>query len=127
MYRSVIFALFLGLISFSSYAHEMVPTYPKWQYSYMDDLLVTHMEMFNKRADVEYYEIGVFDTNWNPIPFVTSYNVIKINYLAKVKFDVYIRKIDKDRAVYICSRSRLPDIPVNTGVSSTICSKVIGD
>ena len=127
MYRSIITALILVLVSISSYAHEMVPTYPKWQQSYMDDLLITHMEMFNKRADVQYYEIGVFDENWNTIPFVSSYNVLKIDYLSKIKFDVYIRKADKDRAAYICSRSRLPEIHINTGVSSTICSKFVGD
>lgn len=112
------------LIPVSVLAHEMVPTYPKWRLSYLDDLLVTQMEMFNKRSDVEYYEVAVFDGDWNPIPFVTSYRVIKVEYLSRVKFDVYIRKKDRDRARYICSRSKVTsDYPANTGISSMICSK----
>ena len=58
------------LVSSIAFAHEMTPTYPEWRYSIYSDLLVTKMEMFNKRNDVEYYEIAVFDENWNPIPFV---------------------------------------------------------
>ena len=48
------------------------------------------MEMFNRRKDVEYYEIGVFDEEWKPVPFVTSYKILKLNYLSHVKFDVYM-------------------------------------
>jgi hypothetical protein len=82
------------------------------------------MEMFNKREDVEFYEIGVFDENWNAIPFVTSYNIIKLRYLGHVAFDVYIRKDDVSRAEYICSKSKLrKDGNTKTAVSSRICSK----
>ena len=110
------------LLSFSSaFAHEMVPTYPKWRNSYIDDLLVTQMEMFNKRNDVEYFEVAVFDQSWNPIPFVTSFRVFKLEYLSRVTFDVYIRQQDKNRARYICSRSKTTDF--RSGVTSMICSK----
>jgi len=82
------------------------------------------MAMFNKRADVEYYEIGVFDEDFNPIPFVTSYNVIKIEYLGRVTFDVYIRDIDVNKATYICSQSKLRKEDLSrTAISSRICSK----
>jgi len=102
----------------------MTPTYPKLEPSHLDGLLVTTMQMFNKRAEIEYYEIAVFDKEWNPVPFVTSYNVIKIDYLGKVTFDVYIRKSDKNRVGYICSRSKLRKEPtVRTAVASRICSK----
>jgi len=84
-------------------AHEMVPTYPKWELSYLGENLVkTTMTMFNKREEIEYYEIGVFDDNWEPIPFVSQYQVLKIPYLSTVTFDVYIRKDDKYKARYIC-------------------------
>lgn len=119
--KKYLLLLFLSLYPFCVTAHEMVPTYPKWELSYLEDLLVTKMEMFNKRKDVEYYEIAVFDDDWNPIPFVTSYRILKLEYLSRVRFDVYIRKADKDRARYVCSRSKISK--ESTGISSMICSK----
>lgn len=106
-------------------AHEMVPTYPKWEPSYLGENLVkTTMTMFNKRAEIEYYEIGVFDEEWEPIPFVSQYQVLKIPYLSTVTFDVYIRKDDKYKARYICSRSKIrKEDLTRTAVSSRICSK----
>lgn len=103
----------------------MVPTYPKWELSYLGDNLVkTTMTMFNKREEIEYYEIGLFDDNWEPIPFVSQYTVLKIPYLSTVTFDVYIRKTDKYRAEYICSRSKIKKEDLTrTAVSSRICSR----
>ena len=43
------------------------------------------MEMFNKRKDVKWYEIGVFDEEWKAIPFVTSYKILEVKYLNHVK------------------------------------------
>ena len=107
-----------------AYAHEMTPTYPKLMPSHLDQVYKTTMEMFNKRQDVEYYEIGVFDKEWNPIPFVTSYQVIKLKYLGHVTFDIYIRKADVSRAEYVCSKSKLrKDDSTRTAVSSRICSR----
>ena len=62
----------------------------------------TQMHLFNKRQDVEYYEVGVFDAEWNPVPFVTGYRIIRLEYLEQVKFDVYILKDDADRAEFVC-------------------------
>lgn len=105
-------------------AHEMTPTYPKLGPSHLDGVYKTTLQMFNKREDVEYYEIGVFDKDKQPIPFVSSYKVMKIRYLGHVTFDVYIRKQDRDRAYYVCSRSKLrKDSQVRTAVASVICSK----
>jgi hypothetical protein len=107
-----------------AYAHEMTPTYPKLVPSHLDQVYKTTMEMFNKREDVEYYEIGVFDKEWNPIPFVTSYQVIRLKYLGHVTFDIYIRKADVSRAEYVCSKSKLrKDDSTRTAVSSRICSR----
>ena len=124
--KKYLIALFLLLFPIMSYAHDMTPTYPVLRSSYMDGLLVTELELFNKRSDVEFYEIGVFDKDMNPVPFVTSFKVFKLEYLKKIKLEVYIREQDKDRAVYVCSRSRAPDgkkLNINTGVTSMICSK----
>ena len=112
------------MLALPVYAHEMVPTYPRFEQSHMDGLIKVTMKMFNKRADVEYYEIGVFDKDFNPIPFVSAYNVFKLEYLGHVTFDVYIRASDKKRAVYICSRSKIrKDSNTKTAISSKICSK----
>ena len=108
----------------STLAHEMTPTYPKLAPSHLDNVYKTTMEMFNKRDDVEFYEIGVFDKEWNPIPFVTSYNVIKLRYLGHVTFDIYIRKDDVSRAEYGCSKSKLRKGDAKkTAISSRICSR----
>ena len=119
------FSGFIGVfLSLSVSAHEMVPTYPSWKQSAFQDVVQTTMEMFNKREDVDYYEIGIFDKDWNPIPFVSSYKVFKLKYLGHVQFDVYINKKDKERAVYICSKSKLrKSDEVRTAISSKICSK----
>ena len=116
---------FIGVfLSLSASAHEMTPTYPTWKQSVFPDVVQTSMEMFNKRQDVDYYEIGIFDESWNPVPFVSSYKIFQLHYLGHVKFDVYIRKEDKDRAIYICSKSKLRKADeVRTAISSKICSK----
>jgi hypothetical protein len=114
-------SLWLILVSSFAFAHEMTPTYPQLRPSAYAGLIVTEMEVFNKRNDVKYYEIAVFDEKWNPIPFVSSYKVFKLEYLSRVQFEVYIRAKDKYRAEYICSRSKL-----NNGmpaISSMICSR----
>lgn len=116
--------MLLMLLSSPLHAHEMTPTYPKLKPSHMADVSKATMKMFNKRADVEYYEIGVFDKDFNPIPFVSSYKIVKISYLGHVTFDVYIRNVDKDRAHYVCSQSKLrKDNGERTAISSRICSK----
>jgi len=109
----------------SAHAHEMVPTYPKFTPSFMDGLNKTTMTMFNKRTDVEYYEVAVFDNEWNPIPFVSKYKVYKIPYLSTVTFDIYVKKNDTNRVVYICSKSKLRTADISrTAIKSRICSKV---
>jgi hypothetical protein len=83
------------------------------------------MEMFNKRQDVEWYEVGVFDKDKQPLPFVSSYKVMKLPYLGHVKFDVFVREQDVDRVVYICTRSKLrATLEDTTMIASVICSKV---
>ena len=80
MYRKLsqkVFALF-ALAAFPVWAHEMLPTYPQLGPSYVDDVLQVQMRMFNKRQDVEYYEISVFDKDWQVVPFVTGYRILKV-------------------------------------------------
>jgi hypothetical protein len=108
--------------------HDMVPTYPKLKTSYMDGLYKATLTVFNKRPEIEYYEIGVFTEEWDSLPFVSSYKIYKIPYLSAVTFDIYIRKEDKDKITYICSISKLKkQNKTVTAVSSRICSKVVGN
>ena len=107
-----------------AHAHEMVPTYPKWKSSHVSGVIKTKMEVFNKRKDVEYYEIGVFDKDWKNVPFVTTYKIFKLDYLQRVAFEIYINESDKAKAVYVCSKSKLrKEDSKRTGVISRICSK----
>ena len=122
--KAFIMSLMMVSLVSVAHAHEMTPTYPKLEPSHLDGVVKTTMQMFNKREEVEYYEIGVFDEEFKPVPFVTSYTIVKIKYLGKVTFDVYLRKSDMERAVYVCSRSKLrKDTQVRTAIASTICSK----
>lgn len=125
--KYIIFTVSL-LFSTIAYSHEMVPTYPKLEPSYMDGLYKATLTVFNKRPEVEYYEIGVFTEEWDPLPFVSNYKIYKIPYLSAITFDIYIRREDKYKITYICSISKLrkQDKTV-TAVSSRICSKALGN
>jgi hypothetical protein len=103
----------------------MTPTYPKFTPAYIDGVVKTQMEMFNKRQDVEYYEVGVFDEEWRPVPFVSSYKLFRLKYLGHVKFDIYVRRDDADRVEYICSQSKVRgEKHAQSLLASRICSRV---
>jgi len=102
----------------------MTPTYPKWKITAYDSIYKTTMEMFNKRSDVKWYEIGVFDEEWEPIPFVTKNKILRLKYLGHVTFDVYIGANNLDKAEYICSLSKIKGDNMNKPMmSSKICSR----
>lgn len=116
--------LWLSLVPFCVNAHEMTPAYPKLAPSHVGGVQKASLELFNRRADVQFYEIGVFESDWTPVPFVSAYTIVKLDYLGRVKFDVYVRDADALRATYVCSRSKLRnDTDKATVVSSRICSK----
>jgi len=118
------YIMILMMLFGNAYAHEMTPTYPKLEPAFVSGVYKATMEMFNKRQDVEWYEIGVFDKDFKPIPFVSSFKLLNLNYLGHVKFDIYIRESDKNRATYVCSKSKLrKEDSTKTAVSSRICSK----
>jgi len=113
------------LLANTAYAHEFTPTYPVFRNSYVDNVLVTTMKLFNKRQDVQYYEIEVFDAEWNPIAYATESRIVEVPYLNNKTFDIYVRQSDFDNIEYICTRSRLKREDVqSTGISSKICSRV---
>ena len=91
----------------------------------MDGILVTRMELFNSRNDVEYYELSVFTSDWESVPFATEDRIINVGYLKRKTIEIYIREQDRNKAVYICSKSKLrPNNMQATVVSSRICSKI---
>ena len=109
-------------------AHELTPTYPKLRPAYLDGLMVASVTMFNAREDVEYYEVGVFDLDWRPVPFATASKIMKVPYTERESFDVYVRKADQNRAVYLCTTSKLrSDKPSNAVISSKVCSRLDGE
>lgn len=113
------------LVSSIGFAHEMVPTYPQLKISAYSGILETEIELFNKRKDVEYYEIAVFDKDWNSVRFVTQYQIIKLSYLERVRFKIYIANNQANSAKYICSKSRVRgEEQPSTIISSMICSKI---
>jgi len=122
MHRYLI--LLLVMSGYAS-AHEFTPTYPKLKNSYVEGVLYTTMTLFNMRKDVEYYEFGVFNAEWEKVPFAMQQKVMRFKHLEKKKVDIYIRERDKEEVVYICSKSKLVVTgTAKTSVSSRICSKV---
>jgi len=117
-------ALCLLLFNYTVFSHEMTPTYPTWKRTAMDGIQKTTMNLWNSRQDVGYYEVGVFDKDFEPIPFVTLYSILKVEYLSHVQFDVYINEESIKKAVYICSLSKLRSNDDNKPLLATrICSK----
>jgi len=112
-------------IANSAAAHELTPTYPEFKQSYVDNVLVTQLKLWNRRQDVEYYEIDVYDKNWFNIKFASANKVIKVGYLEHQVIDIYIRETDLDNVEYICTTSKqLKQDVQSTGVKSMICSRV---
>jgi len=123
--KTLLTAVVAAFMATTAYAHEWTPTYPKFEPSFIEDIVVTTMILFNKRTDVEYYEISVHDADWNLVPFASATKLVYIPYLGKESVEIYIREADCDRIEYICTTSKqlLLDAP-SSGVDSRICSKV---
>lgn len=122
MYRYLI--LLLVLFVGPSWAHEWTPTYPKFTMSYVSGIQRTNMELFNSRKDVRFYEIGVFDSEWNKVPFATESKVVQVKHLERKKVVVYVRDRDTERAEYVCSKSKMIIAGSNVAsIASRICSK----
>lgn len=107
-------------------AHEMTPTYPEFGDTYLaDDVVVTHMNLFNVREEIQFYEIKVYNKDWEPVPFATLERIINVKYKEHHKFPVFVKRKDLDKVVYICTLSKLVKGSIEgTGISSRICSKV---
>jgi len=116
--------LCLLLFNLAGHSHEQTPTYPEWQVSGIDGVKKTTIRLWNSRKDVEFYEVGLFDDEWETVPFVTAYKIIPIDYLQQVHFDIYIKDSDVGIARYVCSLSKLrDDTDKKTLLATKICSK----
>lgn len=123
MFRYV--AMILLMIGGYANAHQFLPTYPTFQYSFIEGVMYTKMQLFNKRKDIEYYELSVFDADWNPVTFASENKIIRINYLQTKDVNVYVKKEEIKKVTYICTESKIKKESVqNTVISSKICSKV---
>jgi len=106
-------------------AHELTPTYPKFNPSYLSGVSVTRMKLWNRREDVLYYELALYDEQWKPLPFATTNRLIQLEYLQSKSFEVYVRDSDLEKLEYICTTSKLlKDDVDSTGITSRICSRV---
>ena len=110
----------------ASLAHDFTPTYPKLESTHMAGVLKASMKLFNKRNDIRYYRVGVYDEDWNKIPFlVTGGKILNVEYLDTKKFDVYIQESKRKEVTYICTKSlTLQDGSTRSIMASRICSKV---
>jgi len=103
----------------------MTPTYPVLDSSYINGVVVAKMKLFNRRQDVNYYEINVFTEDWKSVSFATTDRLLKVDYNKNKMFNVYIRFVDVKRAKYICTTSKVfKGGNQETLVSSMICSKI---
>lgn len=126
MYSKVtIFFVAWFLLCSSAIAHELLPAYPELNTSFIKNVMTTKLTLFNKREDVKYYEISVFDEDWNPVEFATTSKILEVEFQKYVSFDIYISNKDTDKILYICTESKLLKQQLTaTVISSRICSKV---
>ena len=58
--KYIYYAIAVALIYTNATAHELTPTYPKMRPSYIEDVSVTQMKMWNRREDVWVEQQSIF-------------------------------------------------------------------
>ena len=105
----------------------MTPAYPIVKPSHVTGVVKVDLSLFNSREEINYYEIGLYDLNWDRIPFSAVYRIIKVGYKERKNFSVYIRESDLDEAMYVCTTSKITrQLETKTLISSKICSRLDG-
>jgi len=117
----IILAAFI--LSSAAAAHEMVPAYLKLTPAPVDRVYMTSFKMFNKRNDVDYYSVSVYDQDWNRVPFASFDRVFKLEHLKRKEIKVYIQEADISSVTYVCTESKLYK-GKGAYVASRICSKI---
>tara|TARA_R100000541_G_scaffold10601_3_gene18551 strand:+ start:214 stop:606 length:393 start_codon:yes stop_codon:yes gene_type:complete len=116
--------IFLSLAS-AVIAHEQTPAYPKMKYSTVKNIVKYELSLFNQREEIKYFQIALYDQNFEGLPFSAKYRIMKVDYQTRKNFDVYIRKQDLGRAMYICTISKVAKgIRSKPFVQSMVCSKI---
>jgi hypothetical protein len=54
------FILLIGIAGHVN-AHQFLPTYPTFELSFVEGVVQTKMQLFNKRKEIEYYELSVYE------------------------------------------------------------------
>jgi hypothetical protein len=119
--------ILLVLLGFGDYAnsHQFTPTYPELVPSHINGVYQTTMILFNRRDDIEYYQINVYDQEWNPVAFAIGQRIIRLPYLERTNFTLYVRNEDKNKVKYICTKSKIVKDDLQSAVvASRICSKI---
>lgn len=111
------------MLSKAAIAHEMVPAYLELKSAPVDKVYMTTFKIFNRRNDVDYYAVSVYDEKWNQIPFASFDRVFKVEHLKKKQVTVYIMEKDALSATYVCTASKLYS-GKGAPVTSRICSKI---
>lgn len=132
MYTKVVLFILFTILGFMlgeyAQAHEQTPAYPKVLPSHVQGIVKVQLVLLNRRKEINYYEIGLFDKDFEKLDFTAKQKIIKIAYEEKKDFDVYFRKSDLDKAVYICTASKiLKSNKSRAVVSSIVCSKLGGE
>ena len=114
------------MLPLSVSAHEMTPTYFDITPSFIDGVSRIEMSIFNKREDVRYYEIQVFDDEWNLIESRTGRNnLVQLEYLEKKVIDIYISESQEENVELVCSVSKILSADVDSSaLRSRICSRI---
>ena len=104
-------------------AHELLPTYPKLEQSYVPEVYQTKLRMWNGRVDVEYYKVEVTDSEWNEVPFITNERTFRLKYMERKNIEIFLPS--DTEAKYICTKSMLEKgNPQKSVISSKVCSKI---
>lgn len=114
------------LFASSLSAHEWTPTYPVARQSFLSGVMQVTMTLVNRREDIRFYEVEVFDEEFNPVEFnVSGGNIINIEYTSRATIDIYFSRNVLDEVEYICtaSKSLIRDAETST-VKSRICSRL---
>ena len=121
--HSYLKVLLLLFVSGYASAHELTPTYPKLSQSYVPGVLETKVQIWNARVDVEYFKVEVTDSEWNPVPFITSEKILRVKHLGRQDIKIFLPS--DTSATYICTRSMIQKGQrQKTVISSKVCSKI---
>jgi hypothetical protein len=106
----------------------MTPAYPELKPSHVSGVMKIELSLFNQREDVKYYQIELFDLDFNSLPFSTTYRIMKVEHKERKNFEVYIRRSDLNKPLYVCTISKITKSRgVKSLISSRICSKINGE